>query len=150
MNGKKHCHLNWSLYEIKVKIEERSPTLEEYNALRNAIGWWETEQMSTKRALSNSLYSVVVLEENKIVGIGRVIGDDGLYYYIQDLIVQPDYQGKGVGKELMGKLMNYIGKNATKGAFVGLMAAKGLEEFYKDFGFKLRSSDSPGMYKIIE
>lgn len=63
-----YSSLNFVLYEIKVKIEERSPTLEEYNALRNAIGWWETEQMSTKRALSNSLYSVVALEENKIVG----------------------------------------------------------------------------------
>ncbi len=37
----------------------------------------------------------------------------------------------------------------TPGAFVGLMAAKGLEKYYEQFGFKARDKDAPGMYQVI-
>jgi predicted N-acetyltransferase YhbS len=73
-----------------------------------------------------------------------------LYFYVQDLIVHTDYRAKGVGKALMGELMNYINTNAAPGAFVGLMAAKGLENYYESFGFKARDKAAPGMYLIIK
>lgn len=85
-----------------------------------------------------------------MIGIGRIIGDGGLYFYIQDLIILPDFRGKGVGKTLMNELMKYIRANAQPGAFVALMAAKGLEKYYESFGFKARDKDAPGMYMVIE
>lgn len=77
--------------------------------------------------------------------MGRVIGD-GLYYYIQDLIVHPAHQSKGIGRKTMGMLMQYINSTAPKGSFIGLMAAKGLEKFYLEFGFQKRPDDAPGMF----
>jgi len=76
-------------------IEERNPSYVEYKALQDAVGWRITDETSTKKALANALYSVVALDSNNVVGMGRVIGDDGLYYYVQDLIINPDYQGRG-------------------------------------------------------
>jgi len=60
-----------------------------------------------------------------------VIGDGGLYFYIQDVIVHSEYQNQGFGKVLMKEFMNYISANAKTGAFIGLMAAKGLEKYYE-------------------
>ena len=51
---------------------------------------------------------------------------------------------------MLKELMDYIKVNAKSGAFVGLMAAKGLEKYYEPFGFKARDEDAPGMYQIIE
>jgi len=136
------------LYE-KMVIEERNPSFDEYKALREAVGWKLTEETSTRKALDNSLYSVVALDNKKVVGTGRVIGDDGLYYYIQDLIVIPNNQGKGYGKELMAKLMDFVQSHARPGSIIGLMAAPGLENFYEEFGFTSRPEYGTGMYMII-
>ena len=136
--------------ETSVKIEYRLPTFSEYKKLRGSVGWWETDKNATDTALKNSLFSVVAVEHDTLIGFGRVIGDGGLYFYIQDLIVHPEFQKKGFGKSLMKELMGYITANAKPGAFVGLMAAKGLERYYEPFGFKARDKDAPGMYQIIK
>jgi len=71
-----------------------------------------------------------------------------LYFYIQDLIVQPDFQSKGVGTAILQALMTYLKANAKPGSFVGLMAATGRKEFYRKFDFKVRAVDAPGMYRV--
>ncbi len=86
---------------MTIELRKRNPALNEYKSLRNSIGWWDTDSDETYKALNNSLFSVVALENNEVVGIARVIGDGGLYFYIQDLIVNHDYQNNGVGKALM-------------------------------------------------
>jgi ribosomal protein S18 acetylase RimI-like enzyme len=131
-------------------IEHRSPTVGEYTRLRGLVGWRETDENATDMALKNSLFSVVAVEHHTVIGFGRIIGDGGLYFYIQDLIIHPEFQTKGLGKSLMEELMGYITANAKSGAFVGLMAAKGLEKYYERFGFKARDEDAPGMYHVIK
>jgi len=131
-------------------LEYRTPTVSEYKQLRASVGWWETDEKATEVALNNSLFSVVAIENDNIVGLGRVAGDGGLYFYIQDLVVHPDFQKNGLGKRLMEELMSYLRANAKSGAFVGLMAAKGLEKYYESFGFKARNEDAPGMYQVIK
>ena len=131
-------------------IEYRSPTVAEYTRLRGLVGWRKTDENATGMALKDSLFSVVAVEHDTVIGFGRIIGDGGLYFYIQDLIIHPEFQTKGLGKSLMKELMGYITANAKSGAFVGLMAAKGLEKYYERFGFKARDEDAPGMYQVIK
>ncbi len=102
---------------------------------------------ATEIGLHNSLFSVCVIFENEVVGCGRIIGDSGIYFYIQDVIVLPDFQGKGIGKRIMDAIMDYLKTYAHSGAFVGLMAAKGTSKFYERYGFMERSNDSPGMFR---
>jgi ribosomal protein S18 acetylase RimI-like enzyme len=133
-----------------MKLEHRSPTISEYKTLREAVGWWDVAEAAVEAALGNALFSVVAIEKGTLVGLGRVVGDGGLYFYIQDLIIDPEFQEKGFGKQVMGALMAFIRTKAKSGAFIGLMAAKGLEGYYEPFGFKARDEDAPGMYQIIE
>ena len=56
-------------------------------------------------------------------------------YYIQDVIVKPDYQRQGVGTQLMNKVMEYIHTHANNNSVIGLMAAKDKEPFYTRYGF---------------
>jgi predicted N-acetyltransferase YhbS len=132
-----------------MEIKHRLPTVEEYRKLRSLVGWWDTDEDSTRIALTSSLFSAVASERDSLVGMGRVVGDGGLYFYIQDLIVQPGYQSKGIGRAIMKELMAFIKTNAEPGAYIALMAAKGLEKYYQRFGFAARESDAPGMYQVI-
>ena len=86
------------------------------------------------------------MKNDKLIGLGRIVGDGSIYFYIQDIIVVPEYQGQGLGKVIMKELMQYLKDNANHNSLIGLMAAEGVEKFYHKFGFITRSTSKPGMY----
>jgi ribosomal protein S18 acetylase RimI-like enzyme len=133
----------------KYVLVERNPTLEEYQRLRAAVGWMDVETEAIDVGLRNSLFSVCIVSENKVIGCGRVVGDGGIYFYVQDVIVLPEFQGKGIGGRIMNAIMKYLKAHVPDGAFVGLMAAEGVSKFYERYGFKERPSDAPGMFRVF-
>jgi ribosomal protein S18 acetylase RimI-like enzyme len=130
-------------------LVERNPTLEEYQRLRRAVGWGDVETEAVEIGLQKSLFSVCVTLKNEVVGCGRVIGDGGIYFYVQDIIVLPEFQRKGIGRRIMDAIVEYLKTHARDGAFIGLMAAKGVSKFYGRYGFKKRPSDAPGMFQVL-
>lgn len=120
------------------------PSAEEYNSLRKAVKWRVIDRRYIDRAFSDTLYSICALYKNRVIGFARVIGDSGIYFYIQDVIVLPEHQGQGVGTALMQKVMDYLKRSTPEGAFIGLMSAKGKEGFYCKFGFQKRPDDRFG------
>ncbi len=79
-----------------------------------------------------------------------MVGDGGIYFYLQDVIVRPEQQGRGYGRLIMGALMGFLDRTARPGAFVGLMAATGVAAFYERYGFAPRPEGRPGMYRVWE
>ena len=130
-----------------MELIKRSPTVREYQRLRAAVGWRKLEARTAAKALRNSIFSVCAVSAGKVVGYGRVIGDGALYFYIQDVIVHPEYQGKGLGRLIMDGIMAHLDSRAPGKSLIGLMAAKNVGGFYKKYGFKERPKDSPGMFK---
>lgn len=128
----------------RYELIERVPTTEELTGLRKLVKWGIPEKGAMQNGLDNSLYGVCLYIDGKIAGTARVVGDGNTCFYIQDVIVDPEYQKQGIGVAIMGKIMEYIQKNACKGAVVGLMAAKGKEDFYKKFGFWTRPNEHFG------
>jgi GNAT superfamily N-acetyltransferase len=120
-------------------------SVEEYNALRNSVGWKEIKPERAKRGINNSV-CFVAAEGEKPVGLARLISDGGYVSAIFDVIVNPDYQKQGIGTELMKRVMRYIaddlGENENQ--MICLLAAKGKEDFYKRFGFEERPNDNTG------
>jgi GNAT superfamily N-acetyltransferase len=129
-------------------VEEGVPSVAEYGRLRQAVGWSELPFEAIEAGLVTSLYGVCAFHEGELVGCGRVVGDGGIYYYVQDIIVLPRHQRRGVGTRIMERILDYLGENAHSGAFVGLMAALGTEGFYTRFGFQRRPDDRPGMFLV--
>lgn len=76
--------------------------------------------------------------------MGCVIEDGALNFYLQDMIVRPAFQGHCIGTTLVSLLLDETQKRAGKGATIGLMSARGKENFYSDFGFQVRSSGRLG------
>jgi len=127
------------------KVLEQIPSVEEYNKLKLLVGWDTlSDDNITARGLNNSLYAVCILQKGQLIGTGRVVGDDGIYFHIQDVIVHPDHQRHGLGKQIMHKLMAYVRARASKHSMIGLMCATGKEGFYHDFGFVSRPGENTG------
>lgn len=136
---------------MDLKIFHRNPTVEEYTELRRLAEWPPLDEKFVQEGLSNSLFSVVILNHaNLLIGMGRVIGDGAIYLHIQDVIVRPAFQRQGIGKLIMRELLSYVDTVAGRNSNIGLMASKGRENFYKSFGFIERPSErfGAGMIKI--
>jgi ribosomal protein S18 acetylase RimI-like enzyme len=127
------------------ELVEREPTSSEYRSFRQTVGWSDVSDEGIAIGLKNALYSVVRLHHKKTIGCGRVVGDGGIYFYVQDIIVLPEYRGLGLGRLIMDKVMDYLRGRAKPGAFIGLMAAKSVARFYERYGFEVRPDDAPGM-----
>lgn len=133
------------------------PTVEAFIALRATIGWGETDITMVKASLESSLFHVTAYhhkghtEPDVFIGMGRVVGDGAMYFYIQDVVVDPNYQKQGVGELIMNEIETYLVKVAKKGATIGLLSAKGKENFYRRFDYQCRPSDNlgNGMCKFV-
>lgn len=132
------------------QLVERAPTVDEYLALRTGVGWGTADREATAHSIQHTLYWVVLLEEEQVIGCGRVIGDGGICFYVQDIIVLPAYQGQGLGRQIMDKVMGYLTAHSRPGAFAGLMAAQGVAGFYRKYGFIERPTEAlgPGMIRF--
>jgi GNAT superfamily N-acetyltransferase len=126
-------------------VIERTPTVREYNEVRRSAGLTVKDAIAAQRGLQNTLYAVCIVHDEAVIGIGRVIGDGGLFYDIVDVAVVAEHQRKGVGHLIMNGLMSYIETNARPSALICLMANKGVAPFYEKYGFKAREPNMPGM-----
>lgn len=135
-------------------LKENEIKLDTYLELRDSVKWKVLDREQARLALENALYTVCVYDDDKPIGMGRIVGDGAVVMYIQDLIVHPDYQKKGIGKQLIEHLIDYVKKINPKGneIMLCLMSAKGRESFYEKYGFISRPTDNlgPGMIQYIK
>lgn len=135
---------------MDIKIEHRNPSVAEYQSLRNSTGWAGLSDEVVEKGMQGSLFSVCFLVGGKIAGAGRIVGDGAIYFYIQDVIVLPEYQKTGLGHMIMEELEEWLHENTFQHSFIGLMAAEGVKGFYTSFGYSERGDSKPGMSKMVE
>lgn len=135
-----------------MEYQENVLCYEDYCRLRESVGWTNFSKEQTQAALSNSLYTVAVFESSQAVGMGRLIGD-GMYLVIADIVVNPVYQGKGIGSKIVSMLIEYTTKGLPDGGrtSIQLISEKGKEPFYEKLGFKRIPNDfcGSGMKMVI-
>ena len=125
---------------------------EDYNALRVAVGWGELKPERAEIGLANSSFIVSAVDDGCVVGSARVISDGGYVAYVADVMVLPEYQGRGIGAAMMERAMEYIEGLAEDGCdmFACLMSAQGKETFYEKFGFEARPAErGAGMAQFV-
>ena len=129
-----------------MKILENNDNVEEYNYLFDIVGWGSYPKEISKKALSNNIYSVSIYDNDNIIGYGRLIGDGIIFLYIHDIMVKPEYQGKGIGKTIMQKLLSKVEelRKENPDLLLYLGASKGKEDFYRKCGFITREEAGLG------
>ena len=127
-----------------MRYEVCVPTPEDYNRLRRDANWPEMDPTVSARSLTQTCFTLCVFDDSDLIGMGRVVGDFGLCFFIQDVIVLRTHQGRGVGDAIMRRLMKYISGHAVKDTYVGLMSAVGKESFYHRYGFTSRPTEALG------
>jgi predicted GNAT family N-acyltransferase len=116
-------------------LSERLPAVSEYIGLRAAMGWGRIDEETANRTLQAAVFTVCLRRKDRLAGIARVMGDGAMYFFLADLIVDPEFRGSRYGDRLMHAVTSYFDRSAMPGATIALIPLSGSEAFYEKFGF---------------
>ncbi len=105
---------------------------EELSNLYRIAPLGEKKASDLKITFANSRFVCFVFDAGKLIGAGRALADGVDCSYICDVAVHPEYQGLGIGKEIVSRLVE-CSKDHRK---IILYAAPGKEPFYHKLGFR--------------
>lgn len=116
-------------YQMKLK------TIKDLEMLYQALKWNKVGLSlgELEKMIEGSWYSLYVYHENKLIGTGRIISDGIITGVICGVGVLPSFQGQGIGKEIVIRLVNQCEKNKI---FPQLLCDKSLVSFYESIGFE--------------
>ena len=123
-----------------------SITPEEYMELRRKVGWRQFPMEEARNCVENAYMVLCVRDEDRAVGVVRLLWDGGYVAFLSDVIVDPEYQGRGIGRTLVEAVIQRIRDDMKPGYMVklNLNSAKGKEPFYEKFGFRVRPNEDAG------
>jgi ribosomal protein S18 acetylase RimI-like enzyme len=117
---------------MKWLFDESGIDWNELSALYRIAPLGEKKPDDLRRAFSNSMFKCFVVEAGALVGAGRAVADGVDCAYLCDVAVHPDFQGNGLGKAIIEKLM----ARAAGHRKIILYANPGKEAFYRKLGFR--------------
>lgn len=129
---------------MSYNIKEGVPSAEQWMKLRASVGWATFPIETASRSLDATSFCVCAYSGSELIGMGRVLGDGVISFYIGNIMVDPDWQGKGIGREILEHINDYLESVAAPGAIASLLSIKGKEDFYKQFGFMCRPDNDHG------
>ncbi len=104
--------------------------------LRVKVGW-DARKEQLEKILGITYLTVACFDNNDLVGIIDVISDGIDDALIRNLIVHPEYQGKGIGHQLVIKVLDRLKSNRIK--TINVLFESELSEFYREAGFRIVS-----------
>ena len=127
---------------------DRDLDLYELEELCNAVGWARRPIRKVKKAIQHSYLVITMWEQRgarrRLIGFSRATSDHAFNATIWDVVVHPDFQGRGLGKELMRQLIKKLRSEDISN--VTLFADPQVVEFYKGLGFMPDPEGIKGMF----
>jgi len=127
-------------YEISCPVEPK-----QIANLRNSVGWNGLIDLH-KKSLKNSYFYICCFDDNELIGFLDVVSNGITDSYIQDVMVNPDYQGQGIGTRLMEMAIQKL--KDDKVYAISVLFDEKLTEFYKKFGFHIMMAGQMETYRI--
>lgn len=131
---------------MNMHITEEVPQLKEYIDLRFDAGLPVLEESIAETALNRSLLSLLVRDgSNRLIGMGRVIGDGALYFQLVDVMAAASARDQGLEETIVSELLARLKKIAPSGAEVTVITDVPGIKLYQHAGFKLLYPERYGM-----
>ena len=86
-----------------------------------------------EKSMRNSTCSGILTGAGeKLIGFARVISDDATTWYLCDVIIDPEYRRRGLGKALV----SHIASSPEFAGLRGFLATRDAHGLYEQFGFE--------------
>ncbi len=123
----------------------------ELAALYESVGWsaYTTDPDDLRTAVANSTYVVTARVGAELVGLARGLSDDISIFYLQDLLVRPEYQRRGIGTALINNCLERFGHVRQKVLLTDDLPAQ--HRFYESAGYRdTRSIVSTQLHTFVQ
>lgn len=94
---------------------------------------YTTDLSRLERTVSASLSVITAWDDSNLIGLVRGVGDGETILYVQDLLVHPDFQNRGIGTALLSKLLENYPEVRQKVLLTE--EAPDVRSFYEKFNF---------------
>ncbi|TMP39300.1 GNAT family N-acetyltransferase [Pseudoalteromonas rubra] len=131
-----------------LELIQQVPSAQEYCDMRVKAGLSPKSLEAAEIGLPNTLYGVSVRDGEKLIAMGRVVGDGACNFEVVDVAVDPAYQGQGLGRRVMESIDAYLSSVALPGSYVSMIADEPV--FYEKLGYRLVAPKSQGMTKKFQ
>ena len=76
--------------------------------LYESVGWnaYTDQPEMLQKGFENSMLTLAAYEGNQLLGIIRAVGDGYTIVFVQDILVFPEYQRKGIGSALLQAILD--------------------------------------------
>lgn len=73
-----------------------------------SVGWtaYTDDPAALRNGFANSLLTLAAYEEAALAGLIRVVGDGHTIVFVQDILVRPQFQRRGIGSVLLQAVLN--------------------------------------------
>ena len=105
---------------------------EELHRLYLAANMVQETAADLKAGFSRSRFKCFAYDGGRLIGVGRALAGWKDCSYICGVAVHPDYQGRGIGREVITRLI-HLSRGRRR---IYLHAARGKEPFYRKLGFR--------------
>ena len=130
-----------------MQLVYQAPSAADYIDLRLRSGMGQKNLERSQTALTNSLFTVSIYEEEKLIGFGRVVGDGGITYVVSDIMVDRDYQRRGYAEQIMQAIDRFFDENAQEDSYICLIANHPADLLYHKHRFEYLPEHKCGMLR---
>lgn len=122
--------------------------LHQLEQLCDSVGWVRRPTQKVKIAIENSFLIISIFHndknQKKLIGFARATSDESFNATIWDVVIHPQFQGQGLGKELMSELVKQLREYDI--STITLFADPEVIKFYRHIGFILDPDGVKGMF----
>jgi len=132
---------------MNIQVVYGAPSADDYVSLRLRSGMGNKDLKRSEIALKNSLFIVALYDEEKLIGFGRVVGDGGITYVVSDIMVDKDYQRRGLAEQIMKAIDGYFEENTHEDSYICLIANHPADILYNKHKFEYLPENKYGMLR---
>jgi ribosomal protein S18 acetylase RimI-like enzyme len=116
--------------------DDKEISIEHLLNLYNSVGWknYTDEPSKLFEAVRNSTFVFTCWDGDQLIGLVRGMSDAVSIFYLQDILVNPDYQGNGIGSKLLKHCLNKY--QSVRQTVLITDDDERLFGFYESLGFK--------------
>ncbi|MGI6226675.1 MAG: GNAT family N-acetyltransferase [Peptococcales bacterium] len=123
------------IYKNDLKIQK-----EQLVDLFSSVQWESSKHPERlQSAIANSHSVITAWDDKKLVGLINALSDGAMTVYFHYMLVDPDYQGNGIGKKLLQLMLEKYKDFPTK----VLISYEQATDFYIKHGFKAEEGTTP-------